>query len=353
MKNLKNIFLLFSILCGLPKNLICSKCLFFIGPMPVNIDRRSLLELFKKEHLVLEKSDGIRYLLFDISRKILLIDRKSKSKVIFMNENSLANFPDFLDGELTFNPILEKYYYLIYDTGIINGDWRISSWDLYSRFRAVENFLLSYYNKNKTEQNFLIKKLFFFKNSLKNLLEAISLNSYTKEHLFINIGINCSFHCNKNDGIIFSPLLANYSIRTTCTTYKWKYEFENTMDLLIRRTISKNLSKKEVQTPFNLTLSLNKTKLFKIYEAKRLSFFSKGKNSTFNGFKSIGEFRYIQRKGSWVLKKHRFDKNKPNSFRVLSNTLKIISESLNKLEIVDIILKFQTRKERGKCCIKY
>ena len=44
----RSIFSLFSLLSGLPKNLICSKCLFFIGPMPVNLDRSSLLDIYKK-----------------------------------------------------------------------------------------------------------------------------------------------------------------------------------------------------------------------------------------------------------------------------------------------------------------
>lgn len=152
------IFSFFSLLSGLPRNLICSKCLFFIGPMPVNLDRSSLLDIYKKEYLILEKSDGIRYLFFCDLEKFFLIDRKMKTNVIFKEKKQTQKFLNFLDGELTFNLFFEKYYYLIYDAGIIKGDWRISSWDLYSRLRAVNIFIFFLISK------FLKKKLFLSKN---------------------------------------------------------------------------------------------------------------------------------------------------------------------------------------------
>ena len=63
MNDHRSIYNICTVLCGLPKNLICSKCFFFFGPMPVNLDRQSLIDLYNKEYLLLEKSDGIRHLL--------------------------------------------------------------------------------------------------------------------------------------------------------------------------------------------------------------------------------------------------------------------------------------------------
>jgi mRNA guanylyltransferase len=349
----RSIFSLFSLLSGLPKNLICSKCLFFIGPMPVNLDRSSLLDIYKKEYLILEKSDGIRYLFFCDLEKFFIIDRKMKTNVIFKEKNQTQKILNFLDGELTFNLFFEKYYYLIYDAGIIKGDWRISSWDLYSRLRAVNVFIFFFNLKISKKKNFIIEKIFFYKYNLKKILDAISINIYTKEHLFLNVGTNHQSHCNKNDGIIFSPLKTNYSFRTTCTTFKWKYEFENTIDLMFNKKFSGELTKNSKNSSFSLVSIQNRNKLFKVYESKKPGLFWKKKVSIHNKLKNIGEFRYIQKKGSWTLRKVRFDKITPNSLKLLINTLKIITECIIKAELLDNIIKFQTRKERGKCCEKY
>jgi len=352
-KQYRNVYIICSLLSGLPKKTICSKCFFFIGPMPVNLDRLSLMDLYKKEHLILEKSDGIRYLLFYNSKRFSIIDRKIKSFLIFKNKNLRNKKLNFLDGELTFNLLLEKYNYLIYDAGIIAGDLRISSWYLYSRFRAVDSFLKYFYDENHFRNRFLVEKLFFYKYNLEKNFEAISINSYTKENVFLNIGIKGLFHCNKNDGVIFSPLRINYTLRTTCSTFKWKYEFENTMDLLIQKRVNKEINKKALNFSFTLASMIKKNKLFRMYKGKKLNLSLKRKNSGDYFPKNIGEFRYIQKKGSWALKKYRYDKLNPNSYRVLCNTLKIISETINRSELVDKILKFQIRKERGKCSEKY
>ena len=353
MRNYKNIYDICSLLCGLPKNLICPKCFFFIGPMPVNLDRQSLIDIFHKEYVILEKSDGIRNLLFCDYNILSIIDRKLASHKILSNRISKKRLPTFLDGELTFNMLFEKYNYLIYDVGIISGDWRISSWDLYSRSKALKNFIIwlreDFYLKN----NFFVKKLFFYKYSLNKLLQAVSLNVYTKEHIFLNVGADNLFHCNKNDGIIFSPLKLNYSLKTTCTIFKWKYDYENTMDFLIQTRIANKTHIKKKISPFSLACVTTKNKFYSVYFGKTAKLFSKSKKPILNNPKSIGEFRYIQRKGSWVWKKYRSDKINPNSYKVLINTLKIMSESINKFELIDNILKYQIRKERGKCCEKY
>lgn len=321
--------------------------------MPVNLDRVSLLNLFRKEHFILEKSDGIRYLFSYDSKKFSIIDRTLKSHNIFPHKNWREKSLNLIDGELTFNLVLEKYKYLIYDAGIIKGDWRISSWDLYSRFRAVDNFLAFFYKEIYFKDKFFVGKLFFYKYNLKKILEAISINYYTKEHVFFNVGINNLFHCNKNDGIIFSPLLVNYSLKTTCTTFKWKYEFENTMDLLIQNRNTSKITGVHSIYPITLASMISKNKLFRMYKGKKLTLIYKNQLSSTRSSKKIGEFRYLQKKGSWVLKKYRFDKSNPNSFRVLCNTLKIISESITRFELIDSILKHQIRKERGKCSEKY
>ena len=89
----RNVYKICSILCGLPKNLICSKCLFFIGPMPVNLDRSSISDIYKKEHIILEKSDGIRYLLFGNNQNFSLHNQKDfwfdQTKPILMDLEAL------------------------------------------------------------------------------------------------------------------------------------------------------------------------------------------------------------------------------------------------------------------------
>ena len=92
----------------------------------------------------------------------MIIDRKLKPHKIYSYETQVKGKPHFFDGELTFNLILEKYKYLIYDVGIIYGDWRITSWDLYSRFRAVESFMIFFYDKIQIKDKFYMEKNFFY-----------------------------------------------------------------------------------------------------------------------------------------------------------------------------------------------
>jgi len=273
--------------------------------------------------------------------------------LIFKEEIRKKKFFNFLDGELTFNLLLEKYYYLIYDAGIIKGDWRISSWDLYSRLQAVYKFIYFYNFQFSKKKNLIIEKLFFYKYNLKKILDAISINMYTKEHLFLNVGTNNLSHCNKNDGVIFSPLRANYSFKTTCTTFKWKYEFENTVDLMIKKKFLSKPTTSSTNSPFSLVSIFNKNKIFKVYESTKPNLSWRKIKPGYKNLKKIGEFRYVQKKGSWALKKARFDKTTPNSLKVLINTFKIITECITKIELIDNVAKFQTRKERGKCCKKY
>ena len=79
--------------------------------MPVNLDRSSISDIYKKEHIILEKSDGIRYLLFGNNQNFSLIDRNKKSHNILKKSVGKNIDFSFLDGELTFNMILEKYNY--------------------------------------------------------------------------------------------------------------------------------------------------------------------------------------------------------------------------------------------------
>ena len=97
----------------------------------------------------------------------------------------------------------------------------------------------------------------------------------------------------------------------------------------------------------------NKNKIFKVYESTKPNLSWRKIKPGYKNLKKIGEFRYVQKKGSWALKKARFDKTTPNSLKVLINTFKIITECITKIELIDNVAKFQTRKERGKCCKKY
>ena len=122
---------------------------------------------------------------------------------------------------------------------------------------------------------------------------------------------------------------------------------------MFNKKLSGELTKNSKNSSFSLVSIQNRNKLFKVYESKKPGLFWKKKVSIHNKLKNIGEFRYIQKKGSWTLRKVRFDKITPNSLKLLINTLKIITECIIKAELLDNIIKFQTRKEKGKCCEKY
>jgi len=300
---------------------------------------------------MLEKSDGIRYIFYCQPSKTFLIDRNlflrkfpswTYKKMILNNLNGHS----FFDGELSFNLLTEGYESLIYDVFCLDNDWRIASWDLKGRINSLDS--ISNENTKKNPQNHgFIKKDLFPKTTVFGLFRKIHLNTFSFDHLYFNKNRRDIFLCNKNDGIIFSPIKSIFLTKNPLSVLKWKFENGNTLDFLSKKKKIRIKNTNTIQLDlycrnFNNQLFYFKTSkrpFFKIYK----SFF---KNTRKNF--PIDEFFFDRKTGEWFRMKPREDKQNPNSLKVLINTLQMIAELFFFNELIDEITKSEIRYQRGK-----
>lgn len=344
---------LLSVITGLPRKKICLKCQSFTGTMPINFSREYLSAVIKNDYALLEKSDGTRYLFSHQPSRKCLIDRNFSIKNFphfIFNQKIFENVKGhcFLDGELSVNLILEKFEFLIYDVFCWDNDWRISSWDLRSRINS-----LKFPEKDKKMMvrifNFLVKKDIFSKINISGLFNKIWKNKFSIEHIYYNVNRADNIMCNKNDGVILSPIKSIYLIKNPLSVFKWKFENGNTVDFMVKK---KPFVRGENQAPKLLTeffcrnernqlisIECNKTSSlnFKNFTEKKAE--SNGK---------VEEFFFDRETKKWFRLKSRKDKKNPNSNKVVINTLENIAGLFFFNEFIDKLIKKDIRKQRGK-----
>ncbi|KYN93808.1 RNA guanylyltransferase [Plasmodium reichenowi] len=158
----------------------------FPGCNPVSLTNHNIKNLFTKEYLICEKTDGVRYFLFIASNTTFLIDRNYE---IFKNDMHIPTIEDLskkqqltlLDGELVEDIIYnektgveeKKIVYLIYD-------------GLYIQRKDITN--LSYFERLTNVYNYVITPLKKYKKSQKNKKSKNNLQTnHENESLYIEL----------------------------------------------------------------------------------------------------------------------------------------------------------------------
>lgn len=349
-----DIYKIISIFTGLQKNKICNKCIFFLGSMPIGFSRKHFSLINFKDYTFLEKSDGVRYIISISSWNYSLIGRENNITNLENNSikfNALNTFFDFtfLDGELCKNLISQNFQILVYDVISFNVDWRVSTWDLISRLKISE-IVIKIKNLQPITQkkDFFLKKDYYIKNNINNLFKKISNNKINTCHIYYNRYRFDKIICNKNDGVVLAPVNLPYFSKNFFSTFKWKYFAGTTIDLNKKKVFPKN---RLVCNYFRVYLScLGFSRSQFLLDITRTPFlgFKNFMVSTQTKKTPISEFNFNRILGKWLFIKDRKDKIKPNSFRVLYNTLEIISELLSQNEIKDKIAKNNAKQQRGK-----
>ncbi|CRG95665.1 RNA guanylyltransferase, putative [Plasmodium gallinaceum] len=155
----------------------------FPGSNPVSLTNHNIKNLFNKEYIICEKTDGVRYFLFIASNTTFLIDRNYE---IFKNDMHIPLKEDLskkqqltlLDGELVEDTIFherkgieeKKIVYLIYD-------------GLYIQRRDITN--LSYLDRLKYVYNYVITPLKIYK---KKILKNKNFN-YSQESVCNDVSL--------------------------------------------------------------------------------------------------------------------------------------------------------------------
>jgi hypothetical protein len=348
------LFKLITIFTGICRKKICNRCILFIGPMPIGLSRKNLKTINKKDYAILEKSDGVRYIISIVRSNFFFISRENKIsnyKSVFSKSKKEIYEIDytFIDGELVKNLLNQKFQYLNYDLISFLTDWRISTWDFLTRLQA--GYIVLKMSKNEifqSKNSLFTKKDVFLKSEIVNVLDKISKNKSTYTHVYYNKNRTDKIICNRNDGLVFTHINCPYFSKNCLNFLKWKYFTANTVDL-DNTEIFSNLKSDGVCKQLYLSCFGFGRNSF-LLDLSRESIFDFDKFSNFTKFKTacINEYAYNRFIGKWIFNKKRHEKLKPNSFRVLLNTIEMICDLLSKEEIVDKTIKSIVKNQRGK-----
>jgi len=220
-----------------------SKNMDFIGSMPVNLTRKNLNVVLRKNYFVTEKTDGIRYLLYVVADPVtkgpvaVLMDRKG---AVFKIPGSAAvgealGVGTVLDGELVHNRTYKKQVFLMFDVLAIKASPKLhlTFSERIDLIAGEVNTLCRKYLEAPKEAAvggaaesplWLIRKIFRKKTEIGEIVNF--LRTEDGERVYFE---NERRH-HKSDGIIFQAD-APYIIGTNMELFKWKWLELRSVDL--------------------------------------------------------------------------------------------------------------------------
>jgi hypothetical protein len=276
----------------LPKlNLMWSKgAKEFPGPQPVSIERKHLNQLKEKPYIVCDKSDGMRYGLVCFTREeksiCALINRNLEAMMIKANVPIECYKGTILDGEML--EIEGEMTFLIYDCVTVSGQ-DISTFSFKGRLEMAEEI-----SKSITTE--------YFKLRMKKIYDYEQVRTCLKNMEELDY---------KTDGLIFIPNDCAVKAGRHDDLFKWKKQYDNTVDFAIKSDDKKTLY---LQKAGQLVKTLNKLEtLMEVFEGT-----------------IIVECKCVNiEKRIWELVMKRPDKNLPNSLYTFRKTLINIKENID------------------------
>lgn len=216
----------------------------FIGSMPINLSRRSLVTIQQGNYYCTEKSDGIRYLLYvitDSKTKLptaILMDRSKKCfKIHGATEiGSSLGIGTVLDGELVLNRSKNENIFLIFDILSIDNVSMVKK-NFNERLEKIKTEIMNrckrYQSnidaKSGSKPTILVNKRFVPKVKLQELLS----NCLPEEGSRVYFDRNNRFcYHHKTDGIIFQPD-GPYVFYCDANLLKWKWPELISVDLQV------------------------------------------------------------------------------------------------------------------------
>ena len=214
----------------------------FPGAQPVSFSNRHLTELMRQDYYVMEKTDGIRFLMYCTrdgpdNEIHYLIDRKNDYYFIPMLHFPVPDDPTFnqfhsdtlLDGELVRDVYpngQSELKFLVFDCLFIDGK-SLMQRTLDKRLAYFKEMILRPYRQMyKTFPKEIERRPFAIEDKTTEF-------SYGVEKMFREI-IPRVKKLHGNDGLIFTCRGTPYKIGTDEHILKWKPPEENTIDFLLR-----------------------------------------------------------------------------------------------------------------------
>lgn len=316
----------------------------FPGWHAITLLKRHINNLINCDYFACEKSDGIRALLYIMNYKNksyhFLIDRKLSVYQIQSNKSILYEY--ILDGEFLISKSNEMYF-IIFDTIYYNSRLVINN-NLLERLQFADKLIRTLKNENFYSFGLSIKKMY-------------------KSYGFAEAYITRDTLTHECDGLMFTRVNAPYVFGTCNTLYKWKPPHLNTIDFEMRNE-EKNVyslwcmrrmgGMSKIGYYFDYDIDDDHIRDQKINDNDDINEYN-GNNGSINNTNNnkqyhnkIGEFFFNQQAysvdidddhaiipGKWELIKIREDKDKPNSFKVVSNIFMSMKENITYNNLID------------------
>ncbi|GJD12910.1 mRNA-capping enzyme [Galdieria sulphuraria] len=323
----------------------------FPGTLPLTLSRRHIDMICHNDYVLLEKSDGTRYFLLILENHAFLIDRKYSFYPIVpkppfplpneaMNSTVQEHHETLLDGELCVNLATDTWEYLVYDVVAIQGDHRIGQKNYRSRMLAVEDWVVRpRLLAASTAGSLRIRiKDVYEKTEIDRLFSRIYKNE-DRDYVYENGHRFDGCVCNRNDGLIFTPVQLAYPLKSCSALLKWKYPLYNSVDFMLFIEVDGG----NEEDPRNIHTYLGYKGDRGVVRYREVFFPSslkkKWAESRLEHHGKIIECSYDRMAGEWRYLRHRTDKTTPNYSTTVMDTLESTAESITREELIDRIKK--------------
>ena len=319
----------------------------FVGTMPVNLSRRSLVSVQKNNYYIAEKTDGVRYLLYVIEQPgtghpmAVLMDRKGALFTLTGSKTlgSALGVNTVLDGELVYNRSLQKMVFLLFDVLLLDGRENVTK-PFGARNDIIGTTVMSRYiayfddatkkvpGEDKSLATPLIRKIFYKREQLPALVGK--LRTEDGERVFFD---SQRRHW-KSDGLVFQPDRP-YVMAADQHLLKWKWPELRSVDLQARVTRDDKTDKIVVSLwamgpdGVYIDCTANGTSLAMFDQYRLLGDMAEHPVHRNGGGKPpVVEVVYDTNYGVWCYHTIRGDKKEPNAIHTVMGVLMELAESI-------------------------
>jgi len=297
------------------------------------------------DYVVLEKSDGVRYLMLALEIGTLLIDRRSNFFPVEPDPNiCLPKTRDklnperqhktLLDGELTLNLITNEWEYLVYDLICLNDDASVARHNYRERLILAENWVTypRCFSSNASGSLRIRVKDFYEKNQILSLFNKITKDE-EGEYVYSNADRRDGPICNHNDGCIFAPVRMEYQIKTCPALLKWKPPHLNSVDFQLILECTDGAVKSHI----GYQGDNGPVRLREVYFPSSQKAEWKRDFDRFN--RSIIECAFDRLAGEWRYIRTRDDKDHANYSSTVIDTLESTAEEITRDQLIEGIIR--------------
>ncbi|EFC36360.1 predicted protein [Naegleria gruberi] len=243
-----------------------------------------------------------------------------------------------LDGEIVFNLKEQRNNYSIYDLITFCKEKVISARaeSMNNRYEFIEKYITDphyhYYKiilkRDPPKCLKLIRKHFYEKSKLMEVMECIKEDPETGEYLYKNY--------NKNDGLVFTPkdaVLSAFKPGANNYLLKWKWPNKLTCDFLVSPDENSSLKEHAEGANDNLFhVYFQFSKISHFFDTVQVKDISPHILAKFldlqKGTGLIVEMGFDSTKSGWYFLLIREDKTSPNAFKTVANTVENMIENI-------------------------